>query len=291
METLSNVASNASKMIWGDNTNTANTAVQSGTEPLSGETGRGTATDPYDAGNKEENIQSDLPVREKRSDSAHSLNPSSDKLKGPVHPEHETEKTGVTSIHKNDPHGQDVRPSEANEDRPNTNVGGFGTVEPSVGADPKSAQKPMQKQQGADRPSDEPSGEQTDAIKDDKDNVEDAMKKRDPNDHSGEPMKMHDGKENTNNESKGPEDGPEEEKKSEEDGTGEKWIKTSGMAADGGDFDAAQAGAGREADRLLETKGVERSSGSDDSRSPPPVVKPSMGKKLKEKLHIGKNKN
>lgn len=33
------------------------------------------------------------------------------------------------------------------------------------------------------------------------------------------------------------------------EGTGEKYIKSSGMHADGGDFDAANAGAGREADR------------------------------------------
>lgn len=33
------------------------------------------------------------------------------------------------------------------------------------------------------------------------------------------------------------------------EGTGEKWVKTSGLAADGGDFDATKPGAGREADR------------------------------------------
>ncbi|KAK0622965.1 hypothetical protein B0T14DRAFT_158872 [Immersiella caudata] len=39
-------------------------------------------------------------------------------------------------------------------------------------------------------------------------------------------------------------------------GTGELYVKSSGMEADGGDFDAAKPGAGREADRLLEEKGV-----------------------------------
>lgn len=33
------------------------------------------------------------------------------------------------------------------------------------------------------------------------------------------------------------------------EGTGELWVKSTGMAADGGDFDAARPGAGREADR------------------------------------------
>lgn len=43
------------------------------------------------------------------------------------------------------------------------------------------------------------------------------------------------------------EDGPQKESHGE--GTGEKYVKSSGMKADGGDFDAANAGAGREADR------------------------------------------
>ena len=37
--------------------------------------------------------------------------------------------------------------------------------------------------------------------------------------------------------------------KSSGEGTGEKYVKTSGLQADGGDFDATKPGAGREADR------------------------------------------
>ncbi|KAK4190371.1 hypothetical protein QBC35DRAFT_79444 [Podospora australis] len=39
-------------------------------------------------------------------------------------------------------------------------------------------------------------------------------------------------------------------------GTGELYVKSSGLAADGGDFDATKPGAGKEADRLLEQKGI-----------------------------------
>ncbi|KAI9766336.1 MAG: hypothetical protein M1840_006600 [Geoglossum simile] len=39
-------------------------------------------------------------------------------------------------------------------------------------------------------------------------------------------------------------------------GTGRKYIRSTGMAADGGDFDATRPGAGREADRLLEKAGA-----------------------------------
>ncbi|EFX05659.1 hypothetical protein CMQ_3728 [Grosmannia clavigera kw1407] len=43
---------------------------------------------------------------------------------------------------------------------------------------------------------------------------------------------------------------------SQEKGTGEKYVRSSGLQADGGDFDAANPGAGREAERLLEEKGL-----------------------------------
>lgn len=36
---------------------------------------------------------------------------------------------------------------------------------------------------------------------------------------------------------------------SESKGTGEQYVKTSGLKADGGDFDATKPGAGKEADR------------------------------------------
>lgn len=42
-------------------------------------------------------------------------------------------------------------------------------------------------------------------------------------------------------------EGGEEESK----GTGEQYVKSSGLAADGGDFDATKPGAGREADRTF----------------------------------------
>ncbi|KAK2042272.1 hypothetical protein LZ31DRAFT_596552 [Colletotrichum somersetense] len=48
------------------------------------------------------------------------------------------------------------------------------------------------------------------------------------------------------------EDDPKEPSHGE--GTGEKYVKTSGLAVDGGDFDATKPGAGREADRLLDEK-------------------------------------
>lgn len=47
------------------------------------------------------------------------------------------------------------------------------------------------------------------------------------------------------------EDGPNA--KSAGEGTGEQYVKSSGLQADGGDFDATKPGAGREADRKFTT--------------------------------------
>ncbi|OAA65935.1 hypothetical protein SPI_02722 [Niveomyces insectorum RCEF 264] len=53
------------------------------------------------------------------------------------------------------------------------------------------------------------------------------------------------------------------QKESQGEGTGEKYVRSTGLRADGGDFDAANPGAGREADRLLEEKGIGRETVSD----------------------------
>lgn len=77
---------------------------------------------------------------------------------------------------------------------------------------------------------------------------------------------------------------------SKEEGTGELYVKSSGLQADGGDFDATKPGAGREADRLMEEKGISSSSGhggnSDKtSHESGDKEKLSIMDKIKEKLH------
>ncbi|KAG6014042.1 hypothetical protein E4U54_005909 [Claviceps lovelessii] len=87
------------------------------------------------------------------------------------------------------------------------------------------------------------------------------------------------------------------EKDAQEKGTGEKLVKTSGLAADGGNFDATKPGAGKEADRLMEEKGVQReTSGSPKSHKPDSVSsggksheKPSIKERVKDKLHLNKD--
>lgn len=88
-------------------------------------------------------------------------------------------------------------------------------VETSTGADPTSGQKPTPKQQGADRPTEDPDNQA-------------GGKSNQPDAHKPRPLGQEDNKESK--------------------GTGEKYEKSTGMAAEGGDFDARRPGAGREAE-------------------------------------------
>jgi hypothetical protein len=122
---------------------------------------------------------------------------------------------------------------------------------------------------------------------------------RDPNDHSGEQMKMHGGSSSDSEkteraESVAHEGGGEHGK---ETGTGQKHVYTSGFAADGGDFDASKPGAGKEATRLLEEQGIKRDNDDRGELKMPagtgeaPKEKQSLAEKIKDKLHIGSGKH
>jgi len=202
---------------------------------------------------------------------------------------------------------------------------------PSTSTNPASSgAAPHQKQQGADRPEDEPNAEQTEAVKGTKDAAEESAGSKpvhitsdqqreelaakgelphDPNDHSGEPMKMHAGgdpekavegetmKQKTDRSASVAQEGGGEHGKVK--GTGEQWVKTTGIAAEGGDFDATKPGAGKEATRLMEQKGIKTegnkidpdvpAAGSDGPETE--AEKTSKLAKLKDKLHIGTGKH
>lgn len=230
------------------------------------------------------------------------MNPNNVAAGGEPKPLEATEGTGVTgaSAQKYEPKAGDVIPSESSS---------------NPGVAPTSGAAPTEKQQGASRPKEAPAGPEAEAIKSTKDDAEAAMTKRDPNDHSGEPMHMHGGPEDTipetqaeRRDSKAGMPGGQEHGKPGK-GTGEKWEKSTGLHADGGDFDATRPGAGREADRmwrkvgrvlsradmvtgLLEEKGIHKDAAGAMDQSPPPAggadhQKVSKMEKLKEKLHIG----
>lgn len=296
METVNNVVSQATKLIWGESQ--ANTQT---TEPVSGQTGAGTVNEPYDKGNIDaSNIAS-------------------------------TTTTGTTGTTTSSVDPSSTMTSTSTDPTSNTLPS---TNDPATAAHSTSTE-PGQKQQGADRPTDAPNAAQTEAVKDKAnvaeaeqegashpkvtdENREDLAAKGElptiPNDHSGEPMKMHGGtaKEATEDDSADPRtEGKTDRSKSvshegggehgKVEGTGEKWVKTSGLAAEGGDFDATKPGAGKEANRILDEKGIKKddrgvmstedgSSPSIGTSSTEGVKKESKMAKLKEKLHIGTGK-
>lgn len=211
-------------------------------------------------------------------------NPNNAAEGGPPDPHQDTDKTGVVGGHGNPFVTTDKSTERSSNPGPVSN-------EPKI------------KQQGAANPNDNPMGEQKDAVKDTKEDAEDFLKTKDPNDHSGEPMHMHTGgpgeggevprtQEERRDSNLGQPGGQEHGK--EEQGTGEEWVKTTGIAADGGDFDVTKPGAGREANRLMEEKGIHRS--EPGKPAPPPDIsnthkdKVPLGQKIKDKLHIGSHK-
>lgn len=259
------------KAIWGENS-----THSSGEEPVSGEQGPGTPSHPYDKGNEAIQEEEDA----KNAESANAASSATDFQRDG--PSDSTNQTG----------------------------------------DPSSGAQPTQKQQGADRPAATPddskdsssggSGGKKFNMPHTDEEREELMKTgefpHDPDDHSGEPMRMHggqSGKPDSSSTSGGNDGGKTDRSASVAQegggphgktlGTGEKYVKTSGVAADGGDFDATKPGAGQEATRLMEQMGIktegQQAPGQQEDEKPakePEVEKHGKLTKLKEKLHIGK---
>jgi len=322
METISNLAAAASKAIYGEQT-TSNSEV--GKEPISGETGKGTVDSPYDQGNATNPISASThptsntitKTDDTTSPNTDDTTPSKTETTLPDRTASDTDKmsSNPSNIPTNPNNAAEGGPPEPHQDTEKTGVvGGHGdpfvtsdkSTESSSNPGPVSSE-PKIKQQGAANPNDSPTGEEKSAIKDTKEDAEDFLKTKDPNDHSGEPMHMHNGGPDESSESNEVpktqaerrdsslgQPGGQEHGKEEEEGTGEQWVKTSGIAADGGDFDATKPGAGREANRLMEEKGIHKT--EPGKPAPPPDVanghkaKVPLGQKIKDKLHIGSHK-
>lgn len=280
METITNVASTitttASKAIWGDQP--ANQTTQgnetAGKEPISGQQGKGTADDPYDQGNvatpgvADENKGTIGNYRATET----TLTDNTVKADIPKSLEHTTPPTPLADDNKT---GVTLKPEPGEK----TGV----TLKTDASTDPTSSTDLTDKKDPNDK------------------TLEELTKNKDPNDHSGEPMKMHDGtpgevaatQEERRTSKVGNPGGQEHGK--EPKGTGEQYVKSTGLAADGGNFDATKPGAGKEADRLLEEKGVKKADASaNDTTTKTTSHDSSEDKekvrtidKIKNKLHIG----
>ncbi|KAF1815299.1 hypothetical protein P152DRAFT_181193 [Eremomyces bilateralis CBS 781.70] len=330
METLSNVASNVStsaqKILWGEQAGQQQNET-GGIEPLSGEKGRGTLDSPFDKGNEDPSevgpsaasassassfpsASSTSSVYSAVSDPSASSSQSafmapgttgistapgdltapgaSTGAKTPTGPKApraaEAPTAAAASATTDAPTAPSAPSAPAASSNPSTSATA-GAGHEVGSADPSTAQKPTQKHQGADRPTEEPSGEDA--------NPEQIMAKRGPNDHSGEPMRTHDGTEHRDER-----EGETNTTKNENEGTGQQHVKTTGLAAEGGDFDATMPGAGTEASRIKNKKGIsEGVTGQTDLTAPSDSHKGAGGSgspmkrsdRLREKLHIHKH--
>lgn len=289
--------------IWGDNN-----ARAADEEPISGEQGRGTVSEPYDKGNEE--IQ-----QEEEAKNANAANQNANmEMEEKDGPSDATNQTGDPSS------GVQPEQKQQGADRPEETPDNSGNVDSAadnsnsaVNNSSSTADKPSTSDISGDgeKPTSSKSGKpdmpHTDSQR------EELMKTgefpRDPDDHSGEPMKMHGG--SADKDKPAADDGNDAESKVKTDrsasvaqegggphgktlGTGTEYFKSSGVAADGGDFDATKPGAGAEATRLMEeaglkTEGQQAPSQQDaPAKDANPVEKPGKISKLKEKLHIGK---
>ncbi|KAK6361620.1 hypothetical protein TWF730_005338 [Orbilia blumenaviensis] len=138
--------------------------------------------------------------------------------------------------------------SSSNE--PNTGFGGSAGAQPSVSADPSSAQQDTPHHQGGDKPTAEPDTSSTGSGSS---GVSGAGSMGGSVGGPGGPggMKL-----------------PESDNKSKGEGTGTKYEKSTGLAAEGGDFDATRPGAAREAARLMDEKGIAHGGKQGDSGEP-----------------------
>ncbi|KAI0435178.1 hypothetical protein F5Y09DRAFT_293934 [Xylaria sp. FL1042] len=262
METINNMAASAARAVWGEN-------QPSTEEPVSGRTGDTSKGEPYDAGNMEP-ISSDTG----------NVASSNGTAKGNVDKEPAEDakfaKTTGTAVE-----------SEDTPDNPSSNL------KAQSGPDDTS------KGQGDTRPPEDPKTNPKSAPTDVNDAPEEGVNEAQKLEGPGPKPLAEVARENggdAGNDSTSSVDKPKsnekEDKETEEDahksgGTGEQYVKSSGLQADGGDFDATNPGAGKEADRLMEQKGMHTAADSDGAGDggSSPRSKKSFGQKIKDKLH------
>ncbi|KAI5928537.1 hypothetical protein F4810DRAFT_705475 [Camillea tinctor] len=255
------MAAAAAKAVWGDN------QQQHGPEPVSGRTGDTSKGEPYDAGNIED------PESNANGSTGEDASAVFSKQTGTATESKETPNTPSTNIKEADApkdtsKGQnDVRDPEDPKTNPK-----------SAPTDVNDAEDGVNEAQKLDGPGPKPLEEVAREHGGDAGSSETSVNKTTPGED----------KEAEEEEEGGP------NAKSKGEGTGEKYVKSSGLQADGGDFDATKPGAGREAERLMEEKGLhpggsDEKGKSDDSveskGSGSPKDKKSLGQKIKDKLH------
>ncbi|PTB35396.1 uncharacterized protein TrAFT101_011272 [Trichoderma asperellum] len=272
LETLNQLASSAAKAVWGDSND-----AETHKEPISGATGDVSKGEPYDAGNLDPQAQSKVESR----------------LSGEEAAEAEPSELADDEHYTLSSSKKDKDNLSAAATTTTTNDGLHeprGT--PTTGVNPEEG-KPLDELTGkGPRPIEivakENGGNAAAATEDSSTSGSAAPEEKKP--------ETADAQQNTTTTA------TTNDSSSKKEATDEEYVKSSGLAADGGDFDAAKPGAGLEADRLMEQKGIKTddvdntehkdqnsssnsSTGrksSDSSRRD----KPKLKERIKNKLHM-----
>ncbi|KAI0460315.1 hypothetical protein F5B21DRAFT_171 [Xylaria acuta] len=275
METINNMAASAAKAVWGE-------SKPSTEEPVSGRFGDTSKGEPYDAGNME-------PISANTGDEAPTSGPTGGA-------------TGNADL--NDNATEDAKfaketgtATESNDtpDNPSTSL--------KAKSGPEDTSKGQEDTRSPEDPKTNPKSAPTDVNDAPGEGVNEAQKLDGPGPKPLADVAKENGGDAGNDSSSSvdkADKGEKESKESKEEehtskGTGEEYVKTTGLQADGGDFDATKPGAGKEADRLMEQKGIHKptdpnsagdsGSGGDSGGGSPTSGKKSFGQKIKDKLH------
>ncbi|KAK1243061.1 hypothetical protein MKX07_003689 [Trichoderma sp. CBMAI-0711] len=293
METINQIASSAAKAVWGDDPN-----AETHKEPISGATGDVSKGEPYDAGNldpeEQHKVESSLNAKNEQIDKDdtpsdlaegeyYALSSSAKYKPLPETPTQEQPKdNSTTTMPQNTTQPQDIsKPKSASTDVPADKSTVAPSDEPAdASADPE-AGKPLDQLTGkGPRPVEELARENggNAAAASSNDSVSSPQDKGSKLEPSVEDKQEH-------------------QNAHEGDAAAEatEYVKTTGLAADGGNFDAAKPGAGREADRLMEQKGLKSADDGGDNKGSSGRKssdsghhhkdKPSLGERIKNKLH------
>ncbi|PTB61842.1 hypothetical protein BBK36DRAFT_1145311 [Trichoderma citrinoviride] len=295
METINQLASSAAKAVWGDSN------PETHEEPISGATGDVSKGEPYDAGNldpeAQHKVESSLNAKTNTTDKDdtpsdlaegeyYALSSSAKYKPLPETPDTQERPNDMTTTTATKPQNttlpQDTsKPRDTATDTSLDKPAGKSTAEPADAPVNPEEGKPLDQLSGkGPRPVEEVArehgGNAAAAASDDSVSS--------PQDKDSKPQPSVEAKQEHQNAHEGDKAAEETE-----------YVKTTGLAADGGNFDASKPGAGLEADRLMEQKGLK--SAEDDSKGTSGgrkssdsghhhhKDKPSVKERIKNKLH------
>ncbi|KAL0930759.1 glycine-rich cell wall structural protein 1 [Colletotrichum truncatum] len=231
METINNMATAATKAIWGTN--------EAKEEPISGVRGNTNNGEPYDAGNIEDPQKKADTVGASNESSTATSTTSGVPVASSSATEHPTRhKADIGKPELNDRSPEDAAPHDSAAGKTDTRH----PTDPATDPKPEGQDVSTESGTGPTNKGDKLDGPGPRPLE--------AVAKERGGDAGNISGSSHSGL--AAGEASEEEDGPQN--KSHGEGTGEKYIKSTGLAADGGDFDATKPGAGREADRLLDEK-------------------------------------